>query len=193
MVSAIERFHCIWLLCFTSYLFVPYDVIRVYTAKHLIVIIQICTILLYLFAEYLFIYCKQCKVSVILSFYSTLWIIDVVIRITQLCYLLHYLTSCSINWGGCFVTNLVVIIQITQLFILEFYLNLKEPMPKAYLFLIVAKVLLQKACINSTFNIIDLLIFVVWIIEIYGSMALAALIDVVGPQWIEVVSVIHII
>ena len=31
-------------------------------------------------------------------FFSTLWIIDFVIEITQLCYLLHYLTSCTINW-----------------------------------------------------------------------------------------------
>ena len=124
-------------------------------------------------------------------FYSTLLIIDFVIRITQLCYLLHYLASCSISWYGCFVINLVAIIQTTQLFILEFHLNLKEPMPKAYLLLTVAKVLLRKASINSTFNIINLLIFVVWIIEIYGSMALAVSIDVVGPQWIEVVSVIH--
>ena len=144
----------------------------------------------------IFAYLLQAMQSVLLSFfffYSILWIIDFVIRITQLCYLLHYFISCSINWCGCFVTNLVVIIQITQLFILEFHLNLKEPMPKAYLFLNVAKVLLQKASINSTFNMINLLIFVVWIIEIYGSMALAASIDVVGPQWIEVVSVIHII
>ena len=103
-------------------------------------------------------------------FNSTLWIIDFVIRITQLCYLLHYLTSCSIDWCGGFVTNLVVIIQITQLFILEFPLNLKEPMPKAYLLLIVAKVLLQKASMNSTFIVINLLIFVVLIIEIYGSL-----------------------
>ena len=104
-------------------------------------------------------------------FYSTLWIIDFIIGITQLCYLFHYLTSCSIDWyGGLITKNLVVIIKITQLFILEFHLNLKEPMPKAYLFLIVAKVLLQKASINSTFTIINLLIFVVWIIEIYGSL-----------------------
>ena len=54
--------------------------------------------------------------------------------------------------------------------ILEFHLNLKKPMPKAYLFLIVAKMLLQKANINSKFIIINLLIFVVWIIEIYGSL-----------------------
>ena len=103
-------------------------------------------------------------------FYSTLWIIDFVIMITRLCYLLHYLTSCSIDWCGGFVTNLVVIIQITQLFILEFHLNLEEPMPKAYLFLIVVKVLLEKASINYTFIIINLLIFVVWIIEISGSL-----------------------
>ena len=87
-----------------------------------------------------------------------------------MCYLLCSLTFCSIDWCGGFVTNLVVIIQITQLFILEFHLNLKEPMPKAYLFLIVAKMLLQKASMNSTFIIINLLIFVVWIIKIYGSL-----------------------
>ena len=108
--------------------------------------------------------------SVIIFFYSTLWIIDIVIGTTQLCYFLRYLTSFSIDWCGGFVTNLVIIIQITQLFILEFHLNLKDRMLKAYLFLIVAKVLLQKTSINSTFTIINLLIFVVWIIEIYGSL-----------------------
>ena len=114
---------------------------------------------------------RKCLLSVIFFFFnSTLWIIDFIIRITHLCYLLHSLTSCSINWCSGFVTNLVVIIQITQLFILEFHLNLTEPMPKAYLFLIVAKMLLQKASINSTFIIINLLIFVVWITEIYGSL-----------------------
>ena len=76
-----------------------------YTAKHhLIVVIQICS-----YSDFFF--------------YSTLWIIDFVIGITQLCYLLHFLTSCSIDWCGGFATNLVVITQITQLFILEFHLN----------------------------------------------------------------------
>ena len=84
---------------------------------------------------------------------------------------MHYPTSCSIDWYCGFVTNLVVISQITQLFILEFHLNLKkEPIPKAYLFLIVAKVLLQKVSVSSTFIIINLLIFIVSIIEIYGSL-----------------------
>ena len=43
-------------------------------------------------------------------------------------------------------------------------------MPKAYLFVIVAKVLLQEASVNATFIIINLLIFVIRIIEIYGSL-----------------------
>ena len=60
-------------------------------------------------------------------FYSTLCIIDLVIRITLLCYLLHYLTSCSVDWCGGFATNLVVIIHIMQLFILEFHLNTHTP------------------------------------------------------------------
>ena len=102
--------------------------------------------------------------------YWALWIIDSVIGITQLYYMLNYPTPWSIDWCHGFVTNLVVIIQITQLLILEFHLNLKEPMPKGYLFFILAKVLLQKASINSAFIIINLLIFVAWIIEIYGSL-----------------------
>ena len=145
------------------------DVMRAHTAKHhLIVIIQIFTILFNLLQNIcLFVVSNaKCLLSFFFFFYSTPWIIDFVITITQLCYLLHYLTSCSINWCGGFATNLVVIIQITQLFILEIHLNLKEPMPKAYLFLIVVKVLLQKASINSIFIIINVLIFVVWIIEI---------------------------
>ena len=120
------------MLCFTSYLVIPYDVMRTYTAKHhLIVIILICTILLNLLLNTCLFIVGNAKCLL-----STLWIIDFIIRITQLCYLLHYLTSCSIDWCGEFVTNLVVFIQITQLFILEFHLNLKEPMPKAYLILI---------------------------------------------------------
>ena len=60
-------------------------------------------------------------------FYSTLYIIDLVIRITLLCYLLHYLTSCSVDWYDGFATNLVVIIHTTQLFVLEFHLNTHTP------------------------------------------------------------------
>ena len=119
------------MLCFTSYLFISYDVMR---AKHnLIVIIQICTILLNLLQNICLFIASNAKCLLSFFFYSTLWIIDFVIEITQVCYLLHYLTSCSIDWCGGFATNLVVIIQITQLFILEFYLNFKEQMPKDYL------------------------------------------------------------
>ena len=58
-------------------------------------------------------------------FCSILWITDFIIDITQLYYLLHYLTSCSIDWCGGFSANLVFIIQITLVFILKFHLNLK--------------------------------------------------------------------
>ena len=53
-------------------------------------------------------------------------IIDFVIWIIKLCDLLDYLTSCSIDLCfGFAIIVLVVIIQITKLFILDFHPNLK--------------------------------------------------------------------
>ena len=95
---------------------------------------------------------------------------DFVIEITQLCYMLHYLTSCSIDWCGGFAANFVVIIQITQLFILKFHLNLKGVNARGLSFSYCSKKVAAETNCQFWLYYHKFTDFVFWIIEIHDSL-----------------------
>ena len=109
--------------------------------------------------------------------------------------MLHYLTSCSIDWCSGFAANFVVIIQITQLFILKFHLNLKGANARGLSFSYCSKSVAAETKCQFWLYYHKFTDFVFWIIESmvhWTASSLAALIDLVGSQLIEVVSIICI-
>ena len=105
------------------------------------------------------------------------WIIDFVLWIIEPCDLLDYLTFCSIDWCGhicCRRTNCVgcnYSNYITIYLRLSYQFN-KRGHSSSFIYFLFHNFLLpqQKETINSTFNIINLLIFVIWIIELHGLL-----------------------
>ena len=91
-------------------------------------------------------------------------------EINQVCYLLHYLSSYSIDWCGGFAADLVAIIQITLLFILKFHLNLKGTNAQDLSISYCSKTVAAESKCQLYLYCHQFTDFVVWITRVYGSL-----------------------